>query len=354
MKKFLVLCAALVFLTGCAEERKFVKSPFGGPDVLVCQASGYFAFSTLPYNVYRNRQTDSAPFPGFIVTESEGKVVIDTIIGGENIFKELRRDDQVVAVNGKAVKSKKQFLELVRGERYDEMSYLTFRRYSNQFSIAIRLSQMNMSRMYTNFEKKLLDGAKVSIAVLPEANTTTTNTSINVKALIENDKSFIASAYEKMFITEFSSYNNFSVMDRDVIDKIIAEQKFQLSGAVDDSTIQKLGKIIGASHLFLIKMNRYEDSTNFVEKLVEVETGRSVYSDNYTYVKPKPVVIKKKKGKDEDEDEKDKKGKKKEEEKQPIIINVNTVNTNTNIITNTNINTNTNNNSNNPTINISK
>ncbi|OGF46828.1 MAG: hypothetical protein A2452_03935 [Candidatus Firestonebacteria bacterium RIFOXYC2_FULL_39_67] len=353
MRKFLVLCAALVFLTGCAEERKFIKSPFGGPDVLVCQAQGYFAFSSLPYNVYRNRQTDSVPFPGFIVTEAEGKVVIDTIIGGQNVFKELRRDDQVVAVNGKTVKNKKHFLELIRGERYDEMSYLTFRRYTSEFSIAIRLSQMNMSRMYTNLEKKLLEGAKVSVAIIPSANTTTTSISVNVQGLIENDKAYIASAYEKMFITEFNSYPNFSVIDRNIIEKIINEQKFQISGAVDDATIQKLGKIIGASNLFFITMSRYEDSTNFVERLVEVETARVAYSDNYTYVKPKPVVVvKKKKGKGEDDDE-EKKDKKKEE-KQPLIININNVNTNTNVISNTNINTNNNNNSSNPTINISK
>ncbi|OGF50157.1 MAG: hypothetical protein A2231_07745 [Candidatus Firestonebacteria bacterium RIFOXYA2_FULL_40_8] len=354
MKKLLVLCLAAVLLTGCAEERKFIKSPFGGPDVLVCQAQGYVAFSTLPYNVYRNRQTDRVPFPGFMVTEADGKVVIDTVIGGENVFKELRRDDQVVSVNGKPVKNKKHFLDLVRGERFDEMSYFTFRRYTSEFSIAIRLNQMNMSRMYTNLEKKLLEREKISIAVLPSASTTTTSISVNVAGLIENDKAFIAAAYEKMFITEFASFSNFSVIDRNIIDKIIEEQKFQLSGAVDDATIQKIGKIIGASNIFSVTMNRYDDSINFTEKLTDVSTGAITYRDQFTYVKPKPVVIKKKKGKD-DEDEDDNK-KKKKEEKQPLIININNVNTNTNVISNTNINTNTNNNNNssNPTINISK
>ena len=355
MRKLLVICTFAVLLAGCAEERKFLKSPFGGPDVLICQAAGYAAFGSQPYQSGRRQQIDTAPFPGFLVVENEGKVVIDTIIGGENIFKELRREDQIVSVNNRAVTGKKQFLELVRGGRFNEVSFLTFRRFSGEFTLAIKLSQMNMPRMYTNFEKKLLDNKKVSIAIFPSANTSITNATINREAVIEQDRNFICAAFEKTFITEFASYTNFSIIDRNVIDKIINEQKFQLSGAVDESTIQQIGKITGASHLFFTTMSRNEGSFGFSERLIEVETAKVIYSDSYVYTIPKPkvVVVKKK----TDKDNKDEKDTKKEEKKieTPIVINnyiTNTnTNTNTNVVSNTNINNNTGNNSNTTTIN---
>ena len=333
MKKVFLICVCALILFGCAEERKFIRSPFGGPDVLQCQATGYYTFRSLPYANFRNQQVDRVPFPGFLVIEQDGKVVVETIIGGDNVQKEIRREDQVVRVNNKPVTGKKQFLDLVRGTRFDEVSFFTLNRFGSEFTLAIRMSDMRISKLYAGFEKKLIDGKKVGVAIIPSANTSTTNVSLNIPGLIENDKNFICSAYEKMFIDEFASYPNFSVIDRNVLEKVIAEQKLQVSGFVDDTTIQKLGKITGASHLFFITMSRYADSTNYVERLIEVETAKVIHSDNYTYVKPKPkpIVVKdnKKKKKSDKDDEEDKK----------IIININNVNNNTNTNTNTNSNT---------------
>ncbi|MEI7904907.1 MAG: CsgG/HfaB family protein [Candidatus Firestonebacteria bacterium] len=334
MKKLLLLSVCMLVLFGCAEERNLVKSPFGGPDALKCQAEGYNTFANLPYGYLRTQQVERLPFPGFLVVDLEGKVVVENIIGGENLQKELRREDQVVLLNNKAVSNKKQFLSLVRDTRFDDIAFITFKRNGSEFTLAVRMNEMRVSKLYTGFEKKLLEGKKVGIAIIPGANTATTDRNLNLAGLVENDKNFICSAYEKMFLDEYSSYSGFSVIDRNMLEKVVAEQKLQVSGAVDDETIQKLGRITGASHLFFITMSRYEDSTNFVERLIEVETAKVVYSDNYTYVKPKQktVVVKeeRKRGK-EDRDNKEKDDKN-------ITININNINTNVNTNTNTNNN----------------
>jgi TolB-like protein len=339
MKKLVFLAVLVLLFAGCAEERKFIRSPFG-TDALICQADYYAAFGSLPYQSGRRQQIDTVPFPGFLVSETDGNVAVDTIIGGDNIRKEIRRDDQIVSVNGRAVKNKKQFMEYVRGERFDEVVFITFKRFSGEFSLAIRLNRMAMPRMYTNFEKKLLDNKKVSIAIFPSANTSVSNPTINSAAIIEQDRNIICSAFEKTFINEFSTYPNFSIIDRTLIDKIIQEQKFQISGAVDDATIQRIGKITGASHLLFTSVVRNAGSLSFTEKLVEVETSKVVYSDNYAYIFPKQTIVKSKGKKDDDKSDSDDKGK---NDRPPvIIINNNINNTNTNIVTNVNINTNNN------------
>lgn len=110
----------------------------------------------------------------------------------------------------------------------------------------------------------------------------------------------------------------FSVIDRVTLDKVLAEHKLQLSGAIDPATATQFGKLVGAKGIYTggITVSKSEDSHyqeersrcaesdkkgkcirtetyrvpctkrsatfSFTPKLIEVETGRIVYANNIT------------------------------------------------------------------------
>lgn len=300
MKKILFLFLGLLILAGCAEERKFIKNPLVKEDILLCQADGYSPFGGF-YNNRSGSAIDRVTFPGFFVGEGDkGVVEVIRVIGADNIQKELRRGDRVVALDGVPVMGKKQYMSMVGGKRVEQVSVFTFRRMDNEFSIGIRLNEMYCPMMYTALADKLNDGKKVSIAIIPFANQATVSANVNASGLAESDKDMLSSSYEGMFINEMGIFPNFSVVDRKMIESIMKEVKFQVTGFVDEQTMAKIGKMTGATHLMSVTISRYEDGTNYVERLVEIETTNVVYSNNYTIKKPKPVVKKR----DEDDERK--------------------------------------------------
>ena len=100
-----------------------------------------------------------------------------------------------------------------------------------------------------------------------------------------------------------------------MLDNIMKEVTFQKSGFVDDQSIVKIGKMTGATHLMFVTLSRYDDATAYVERLVEVESTRVLYSNNYKILKPK--VVRKKTY----EDEGDGRKRDKKDDKPVIIIN---------------------------------
>ncbi len=321
MKIFIGFILALVLLSGCAEERKFVKNPLGKEDVLLCQAEGYSPFGGF-YN--SNSQVDRSAFPGFFTFEGDASsTVVSGVVGEDNLIRELRKGDAVTSVDGVPVISKKQYIQLVQGYNPDQTAIFTFRRLNREFSLAIRLNTLYAPMLYSLVADRLNAGSKTSIAVIPSANTAAQNSNLNVSGLIENDKSLISSSYEKMLLDEFRPFAGFSVIDRDMLENIMKEVTFQKSGFVDDQTIVRIGKMTGATHLMFVTLSRYEDSTAYVERLVEVESTKVLYSNNYKIMKPK--VVKKKIYEDEGDGRRREKSGKKDDK--PVII-INNINNN--------------------------
>lgn len=110
----------------------------------------------------------------------------------------------------------------------------------------------------------------------------------------------------------------FSVIDRVTLDKVLAEHKLQLSGAIDPATATQIGKLVGAKGIYTgnITVAKSEDhpyeekrtgcaqydqkgkcieprtytvpctkrtaAFSFTPKLIDVETGKVVYANNIT------------------------------------------------------------------------
>lgn len=86
-----------------------------------------------------------------------------------------------------------------------------------------------------------------------------------------------------MFITEFSKINQFQVIERANLQQIFEEMKLGQSGALDNSTAQQVGKMLGAQNLILGSFMLMLDGKLRIDlRLVETETGITLKAEEET------------------------------------------------------------------------
>lgn len=96
-------------------------------------------------------------------------------------------------------------------------------------------------------------------------------------------KPILGGSLENYYLSFLRPEKNFLLVDREKASIVLSELKLQQSGLIDVTTQQKLGKMLGASHLLLIDFSRsYLSDTEALDmeihKLIEVKTGKILAS----------------------------------------------------------------------------
>jgi hypothetical protein len=68
--------------------------------------------------------------------------------------------------------------------------------------------------------------------------------------------------------------DGYTVLEREMIDRVLRENRFQESGMVDDSQVSEMGKRMGANLVFVTSVTRIGDNYYLSCKLIDVETAR--------------------------------------------------------------------------------
>jgi hypothetical protein len=76
----------------------------------------------------------------------------------------------------------------------------------------------------------------------------------------------------------FVANGAFTLVERAELEKLLSEQRFQASGAVDNETAVKLGKVVGAGVLLLGNIQKMGGKYNINARLVNAETGEIIVS----------------------------------------------------------------------------
>jgi hypothetical protein len=67
----------------------------------------------------------------------------------------------------------------------------------------------------------------------------------------------------------------YSVLERQLINKVLEETKFQAGGMVDDSQISEIGKMMGANYVFVTTITPMANETFYLSfKMIDVQTAR--------------------------------------------------------------------------------
>jgi len=76
----------------------------------------------------------------------------------------------------------------------------------------------------------------------------------------------------------FARSDQYSVLERALIDKVIEEQQFQVSAFVDESSTQEFGKLLGAETIISGTVSELNDAFYFNAKVVDVTYGNLLTS----------------------------------------------------------------------------
>jgi curli biogenesis system outer membrane secretion channel CsgG len=107
----------------------------------------------------------------------------------------------------------------------------------------------------------------------------------------------LGTAAADVLVTELTKTGKFVVVERDKLNKIMAEQKLQASGIIDPRTAVKVGKILGLNAIvtgavsesgvktegsdYLLARSKKQIAEVVVDiRLVDVETGQVLYADS--------------------------------------------------------------------------
>ncbi|MHB1050613.1 MAG: CsgG/HfaB family protein [Bacteroidota bacterium] len=73
--------------------------------------------------------------------------------------------------------------------------------------------------------------------------------------------------------TRLFQTKKFKVMERQLLNKIIKEQKLQVSGIIDDTSAIKLGKLLGVNTIVTGTVTEFANSVKINARLIGTETG---------------------------------------------------------------------------------
>lgn len=86
----------------------------------------------------------------------------------------------------------------------------------------------------------------------------------------------IGKLVQGIFLESFFQSGKFKIIERNQLDKILAEQSVQLSGFIDDNTANSIGKIIGVDYICYGSIDEYESYTRVQGKITAIETGEII------------------------------------------------------------------------------
>jgi len=92
-----------------------------------------------------------------------------------------------------------------------------------------------------------------------------------------------ARALTNRLMIEMHRTNKFKVLEREMLDKIIEEQKFQLSGCNSDQCLVELGQIANVQQIVGGSISKVGDLYSITARLISVETGEVITSGLYDY-----------------------------------------------------------------------
>ncbi|OGF48274.1 MAG: hypothetical protein A2452_12180 [Candidatus Firestonebacteria bacterium RIFOXYC2_FULL_39_67] len=212
---------------------------------------------------------------GFNTIEA-GREVIVSLVYEPTLKDMILPGDVILQLNSNKVLSKSSYVKILDSLDIELVCTIKIKKGNNVSSINIRPGKNYYeSSLYSEIERLLL-GNKIAITVVSSSN------SGSCADNPEADKNDIAAVYESHLLQIFKADDKFSLVDRALIDKILAEQKLSLSGAIDEKTRVEIGKVTGVTHIIFLTICRYSDGFGCTEKIIELKTGKILVSNSYT------------------------------------------------------------------------
>jgi TolB-like protein len=105
-------------------------------------------------------------------------------------------------------------------------------------------------------------GSRLGVAVIP----------IELKG----DMARYGDALTEKMVTQLVNLRRFKVIERASLDKVLSEQRLQVSGAVDEATAVQVGRIAGADAIILTTATESRDGGKVNARVIDTETSETI------------------------------------------------------------------------------
>ncbi len=86
----------------------------------------------------------------------------------------------------------------------------------------------------------------------------------------------VASALTDVLVLELFRQNHFSILERELLDKILDEQKFQLSGCTTNECLVEIGKLANVHFIVAGSVARIGQTYSINARMIDIETGQVI------------------------------------------------------------------------------
>ena len=196
----------------------------------------------------------------------------------------LRVDDIVKAVNGVTVTSLSDFNSVLKKIPPNRVIPVTIERKDREKIYKVKTAK-NFTPEVNFILDSLANGERISLAIIvgKVSNAVPLPPNVNLDEWKKGITSQLESGVESTYMQCRDVYDNFSLVDRNKIRKVLDELDFQTTDYVSDQTRIKIGQLTGATDLLIIEFNRFPWSYRgrldiISKKLIDVRTGEVLTS----------------------------------------------------------------------------
>lgn len=137
--------------------------------------------------------------------------------------------------------------------------------------------KMGLSYMFGTSEKKSLDPKPAGEKAAQPPDSGPMNVAV-AEFVGKNVSEADASIVEGFLRTALVGGGLFNVMDRDNMDAVLAEQKFQNSGCTEQQCAVEMGKLLNVSRMLVGSLSKLLDTYYITVNVIDVETGTIIAS----------------------------------------------------------------------------
>ena len=95
----------------------------------------------------------------------------------------------------------------------------------------------------------------------------------------ERELNYLEEAIPEMLITDLMVSSKITIVERTKINNILEEHKLVLSGVVDENTVIKIGKLIGANHLLHGSVFKFKDTIRLDARICGTSNGKVILAE---------------------------------------------------------------------------
>lgn len=205
------------------------------------------------------------------------KVVKDSVAEKAGV----RKGDIIKAWDGQPLNAKKtiDYFDLIYKKEPKDYVSLTIQRNNEEVELKVKVGSIDVPKEIDVIMRILAEWKKVNLVVLiggiRNVLIKDASTLAEWKGIVRNE---LLLYHEEGYLIWFGMWSNFTLVDRQRVEEILKELKFGLSGIVSTEVQNKLGEILGATHIVVVGYSRSPDKNMKTIRLIEIETGQVLAS----------------------------------------------------------------------------